>query len=72
MNFWSLEAAPTPDEPLVVPPGATVNVNVFFIPDGPNPLSDDGNLILDEGTLVIANNSTEPFKEVELSGAGVQ
>jgi len=64
-----LEAVPTTEKPLVVPPGSTVNVNVIFIPDAPNPLTEQGNIILDEGTLVITNSSLDKLKEVKLSGA---
>ena len=72
VDMTNLEYAPSIAEPLVVPIGGTVEFLVTFIPDAPNPLDGSGNLILDEGSVIIENNSLNKLKEVDLSGAGVE
>jgi len=67
-----LDHTPAHDDPVIVPIGGSVMIEVIFIPDAPNPMTEDGSLILDEGILVIVNNSFAKDKEVELSGAGVE
>ena len=68
----TLEFAPSAEAPVIVPISGSVMINVLFIPDAPNPMTEDGSLILDEGVLVIVNNSFAKDKEVDLSGAGVE
>ncbi len=72
IDVTTLEKTPSAEDPVIVPIGASVTVNVIFIPDAPNPTTEDGSLILDTGMLVILNNSFEKEKEVEMSGAGVE
>ena len=71
-DLSTLDHVPTAEMPVIVPIGASATINVIFIPDAPNPTTEDGSLILDTGILVIVNNSFEKEKEVELSGAGVE
>ena len=74
-DFWvdlsTLNLAPTSDHPLVIPPGGSVVVNVTFTPDVDNPLTGDGDIILDEGVLAIESNVKNSPTLVELSGAGL-
>ena len=72
IDMGALDFAPSIADPLVVPIGGTVEFLVTFIPDAPNPLDGNGNLILDEGSIIIENNSLNKLKEVGLSGAGVE
>jgi hypothetical protein len=72
IDITSLGTTPSAEYPVVVPIGASVTINVIFIPDAPNPTTEDGSLILDTGVLVVVNNSFEKEKEVEMSGAGVE
>jgi hypothetical protein len=72
LDLSTLDHVPTAEMPVIVPIGASVLINVIFIPDAPNPTAEDGSLILDTGILTIVNNSFEQEKEVELSGAGVE
>jgi len=72
VDLSSLTHVPTRQNPVIVPIGGAVEINVTFVPDAPNPLDGNGNMILDQGTLVIKNNSFQVEKEVPLSGAGVE
>jgi hypothetical protein len=72
LDLSTLGHYPTAELPVIIPSGASVMVDVIFIPDAPNPTTEDGTLILDTGMLVIVNNSFEKEKEVEFSGAGVE
>ncbi|MFH1529703.1 MAG: choice-of-anchor D domain-containing protein [Pseudomonadota bacterium] len=65
-----LEHEPAPGDPIIVPIGADVTVNIEFVPDMENPPDINGNPIPDEGILVIENNSFYQTKEVEVSGFG--
>jgi hypothetical protein len=66
----SLEFEPTADNPLVIPIGGKIQVNISFTPDIENPVDQDQQILLDTGILVIENNSFNPFKEVFINGAG--
>ena len=70
VDLDSLEHEPLAGDPLIVPIGGTVTFNVTFTPDVENPLTEDGNMILDVGALIIKNNSFDGEKRVDLSGAG--
>jgi hypothetical protein len=72
IDVSTLDHVPTAEMPVIVPIGASASINVIFIPDAPNPTTEDGSLILDTGILTVVNNSFEQEKEVELSGAGVE
>jgi hypothetical protein len=65
----TLDHEPSAESPVVVPMGAKVVLNVEFTPDSENPLV-GGVPLLDEGVLVIGNNSFAEETEVPLSGAG--
>ncbi|MBM4353309.1 MAG: hypothetical protein FJ109_05845 [Deltaproteobacteria bacterium] len=71
VDLLPLDHVPTPEWPVVVKPGGGVFVNVTYTPWQYAPLSEDGSLILDAGTLVIASNAEVTPTEVELSGAAV-
>ena len=72
VDLSRLTHVPTLQDPVIVPVGGTVTVDVTFVPDACNPLDGNGNMILDLGTLIIKNNSFQKEKEVALSGAGVE
>ena len=61
---------PAAGDPVIVPIGADVTINVTFVPDEENPTDINGSPIPDEGILVIENNSFYQTKEVEVSGFG--
>ncbi len=67
----SLHHTPSVEDPLFLPPSEIAYVQVTYFPELENPVDINGNIILDEATLVVRNNSFEPAKSVELSGAGV-
>ena len=71
LDLTPLDKVPSEDDPLVIPPGASVALNVIYIPDAENPINVDGSLVLDIGTIVLVSNAPESAKEIELSGAGV-
>jgi hypothetical protein len=71
VDLSALAAAPTAEMPLEIPIGASASILVKYEPDEANPLAEDGSMILDEGVLVITNNSFDKEKSVDLSGAGV-
>ena len=72
LDLESLGVKPSVEEPLVMPAGKTVYLNVLFAGGDKNPWQVDaeGNLILDEGTVVISSNSPDLEKLVPLSGLG--
>ena len=70
VDLSTLDQEPTDESPLVIPLQGSVVVNITFIPDEENPLAADGTMLLDEGTLLIHNNSFDAEKAVEVSGAG--
>ncbi len=67
-----LDHEPTETDPVIIPIGSEASIIVTFVPDAPNELDGNGNMILDEGDLIITNNSFQTDKEVHLSGAGVE
>ena len=65
-----LDHEPAAGDPIIVPIGADVTININFVPDEENPTDINGNPIPDEGILLIENNSFYQTKEVEVSGFG--
>ncbi len=65
-----LDHEPATGDPIIVPIGADVTININFVPDEENPTDVNGNPIPDEGMLLIENNSFYQTKEVEVSGFG--
>jgi len=65
-----LDHEPAADDPIIVPIGDNVTVNINFVPDEENPSDINGSPIPDEGILLIENNSFYQTKEVEVSGFG--
>jgi hypothetical protein len=65
-----LDHEPAAGDPIIVPIGADVTININFVPDEENPTDVNGNPIPDEGILLIDNNSFYQTKEVEVSGFG--
>ena len=72
VDFSLLDHEPTVDNPVIVPAGSKVSINVTFFPDAVNPKAPDDSIILDYGALIIGNNSFENEKEVPVDGAGVE
>jgi hypothetical protein len=72
LDLWSLDFNPTPETPLVIPAGDTLIINVLFVPDSPNPVDEDGELLLDTVTIVFENNSAIPAYNVPVAGAGIE
>ncbi len=56
------------ESPLVIPIGGSIFLQVAYEPDSENPLDGDGKILLDEGTLIIENNTFETEKEVYMNG----
>ena len=71
VDLSALSHEPAIDNPVVVPTEETVTIQVVFVPDMENPFDDDGNILLDEGTVVVQSNAPEGGALVPLSGAGV-
>jgi len=71
LDLSALPHEPAIDNPVVVPTEETVTIQVVFVPDMENPFDDDGNILFDEGTVVIQSNAPEGEALVPLSGAGV-
>jgi hypothetical protein len=59
---------PSQEEPLVVEPGHWAVFNIKFTPDAINPSDSEGDMIIDQGALLIESNAEVPVKEVKLSG----
>jgi hypothetical protein len=70
VDTGTLDHEPMEEDPVAIPVGGKVTVNVNFTPDVENPTDPDGNPIPDLGTLVIKNNSFYQNKEIEVSGFG--
>ncbi len=72
---FSVEASPLDHEPaegdpVIVPVGADVTVNIEFVPDEMNPMDVDGNPILDVATLIVKTDAPSGDFEVPVSGFG--
>ncbi|MBM4371219.1 MAG: choice-of-anchor D domain-containing protein [Deltaproteobacteria bacterium] len=65
-----LDHEPSAEDPIIVPIGDDVTINVKFVPDEENPTDVNGSPIPDLGTLLIENNSFYQTKEVPVSGFG--
>ena len=72
VDLTPLEKVPSLDQPLTIPIGASVVVNVVFTPAIVSPVGEDGALVMSKGMLVIESNALVPVKEVPLTGAGVE
>ena len=70
VDLTPLDHEPAAGDPVIVPIGAEVTVNVTFVPNEENPTDVNGSPIPDEGILVLENNSFYQTKEVEVSGFG--
>ncbi len=70
VDTGTLDHEPQDEDPVSVPVGGKVTINVNFTPDVENPTDPDGNPIPDLGTLVIKNNSFYQNKDIEVSGFG--
>jgi len=66
-----MDHVPTAEDPVVVPPGESVLVNVLFVPDVENPVDEDGELVLDEGVLRIDSNAMNAPTDLPVHAAGV-
>ncbi len=66
----TLEHDPMDEDPLIVPVGSKVLVNIQFTPDVENPLDGEGLPIMDLGTIIIRNNSFYQNKDVAVDGFG--
>ncbi len=71
VDLSALANEPSAEAPLVIPVGGEVLVPVIYSPEEESPLGLDGGILLDEATLLIANNSFDSVKAVAMSGAGV-
>lgn len=71
LDLSSLSHEPAPDAPLLLAPGQSVLTAVTYVPDAENPVGEDGALLLDESSVLVANNSAEPELDVPVTGAGV-
>ncbi|MBM4352884.1 MAG: choice-of-anchor D domain-containing protein [Deltaproteobacteria bacterium] len=71
IDVASLPHVPSPENPLEVAISSSIVFNVTYAPLEESPLGRDGLIILDEGQLVITNNSFDKEKKVDMSGAGV-
>jgi len=71
VDLTGLDHPPSVEDPVVVPAGESILVNVEYVPDVPNPVAEDGALVLDEGILLIDSNALTSPTEVPLSGAAI-
>jgi len=62
---------PSPETPLIIPGGAVETVFIHFAPESINPVDGDGNLVLNEGAVVVVGNGFESTMEILVSGAGL-
>ncbi len=70
VDLSALEHVPSLDEPLVLPVGSEVTIDVVFAPSAEAPVDSRGNPIPPEGILLIDNNSLYATKEVYIGGFG--
>lgn len=76
LDFTSLPGfeaggSPTDEAPLIVGVNQVVDLTVTFVPDEVNPTTEAGEVIPDVGIVVLRNNTFDQFRDVEITGVGI-
>ena len=72
VDLGFLDHVPTEEDPVLLPAGGWVAVQVRYEPTEPGPFDADGNVVLQEVDLVIVSDRPEGDLTVPILGAGVE